>query len=104
MSLKDHDVWLFPTLFGGVVSLLRRFRRNKDEHGAIVVIRFCSHVSTSILCGYVAFNALDYWQYPRLAPSVCAVSGLFGSVILDWIEEVGVGLFTEFIKQYIVKK
>lgn len=96
--MNDHKDWLLPTLAGVAVATLRRFRRQKKESIWVTLFRFASHAATCMACGYITWGLLIYFDAPKLVPPLCAISGMCGTIIVDWIEDSGTGLLTEYIR------
>lgn len=98
MADNSHSEWIFPTLAGMVVSTLRRFRRNRNEKWRIVLVRFLTHVATCMLAGYVVGGVVEHFGYQSLLAPACALSGLFGTMLVDWIEESGIAILSTWVK------
>lgn len=98
---KDLENWILPTVAGMTVSILRRFRRQRNERLAVVAIRFIAHSGTCIIAGYIASGILTHFNYPSLIAPACALAGLYGTMLADWVEETGLAIFTTFIKKKV---
>ncbi len=103
MPNKNNE-WLMPTVAGMLVATFRRFRRKRDEPRTIVFLRFLSHTGTCVIAGYITAGLLLYFNYQELMAPVCALAGLYGTMLVDWIEEDGLALFKIVIKQRIERK
>ncbi len=103
MPEKQINEWIVPTMAGMLVSLLRRFRKNRNERFGVVVVRFLTHVGTCMIAGYIVGGAIDYLEYPRLLAPMCALAGLYGTMLVDWVEETGLVFLTTWIKSKIEK-
>ncbi len=99
--MHSSKEWIIPTLAGMIVSLLRRFRRNRNEKHLIVFVRFVSHVSTCVFAGYVAGGVLQYLGYTDFISPGCALAGLFGTMAVDWIEETGLVFLSAWVKNKV---
>ncbi len=90
--------WILPTIFGMCVATMRRFRRKPNEKWRVVIVRFLAHSGTCVIAGYITAGLLNYLNVPSLIAPVCALAGLYGTMLVDWIEEEGFPLFTAYIK------
>lgn len=93
--------WLVPTFAGMAVASMRRFRRRPHERWRVVIGRFCAHACTCMIAGYVVGGLLLYWQLPRLTPPLCALAGLYGTMLVDWLEEAGLRYLKGYLKGYL---
>lgn len=96
--MNEHKEWLLPTLAGVALATLRRFRRKIREHWFVTVVRFLAHVGTCMASGYITWGLLLYFDTPKLIPPLCAVAGMYGTIIVDWAETSGTGLLTEYVR------
>ncbi|PID61704.1 MAG: hypothetical protein CR974_04035 [Gammaproteobacteria bacterium] len=101
---KDHQDWIIPTAAGMVVASLRRFRRQREETWPVVLARFLSHAGTCVIAGYITAGILHYFKLPNLTAPACALAGLYGTLLVDWVEEDGFPLLTAYVKSRIKHK
>ncbi|PID66580.1 MAG: hypothetical protein CR975_02070 [Gammaproteobacteria bacterium] len=95
--------WLIPTIAGMGVGALRRFRRRHNERWRVVFGRFLVHSGTCVIAGYIAAGLLNYFNLPGLIAPVSALAGLYGTMLVDWLEEVGLTYLDAFAKSYLDK-
>lgn len=101
MSEDNTRDWLLPTLAGMGVATLRRFRRRSNETWRVVLGRFLAHAGTCVIAGYVVGGLLNHFGMPSLVAPVCALAGLYGTMLADWLEEFGINYLNTYIKNRI---